>query len=56
MEYTKYEKSRIISTRALQVSMGAPLLIKKEKNEINPIEIARKEFEKGVIPITVKRE
>jgi len=55
-DYTKYEKSRIISTRALQIAQGAPLLVKREKNEINPITIAKKEFKKGVVPITVKRE
>ncbi len=51
--YTKYEKARIIGARALQIAMGAPVLI--ETNEKDPIEIAIKEFEKGVIPITVKR-
>jgi len=55
MEYTKYERARIIGARALQVAMGAPLLIKRG-NELNPIRIAEEEFEKGVLPITVKRE
>ena len=55
MEYTIYEKARIIGARALEISMGAPILIKREKNEYNPIEIAKKEFEKGVIPISVRR-
>lgn len=53
-KYTKYEKARIIGARALQIAMGAPVLIETE--EIDPIEIAIEEFEKGVIPITVKRE
>ena len=53
MEYTKYEKARIIGARALQVAMGAPLLIKTDS--LNPIKIAAKEFEAGVLPITVKR-
>lgn len=52
-KYTKYEKARIIGARALQIAMGAPVLI--ETDEIDPIEIAIQEFEKGVIPITVKR-
>jgi len=51
--YTKYEKARIIGARALQIAMGAPVLI--EIDEIDPIEIAIAEFEKGIIPITVKR-
>lgn len=52
-KYTKYEKARIIGARALQIAMGAPVLI--ETDELDPIEIAIQEFEKGVIPITVKR-
>ncbi len=54
MEFTKYEKARIIGARALQVSMGAPILIKRESS--NPVEIARTEFEKNVLPITVLRK
>jgi DNA-directed RNA polymerase subunit K len=53
-KYTKYEKARIIGARALQIAAGAPVLIETE--EIDPIEIAMEEFEKGVVPITVKRE
>jgi DNA-directed RNA polymerase subunit K len=52
-DYTKYEKARIIGARALQVAMGAPLLIKTK--ETNPITIAYEEFESNVLPITVKR-
>jgi len=53
-KYTKYEKARIIGARALQIAAGAPVLIQTDK--IDPVEIAIEEFEKGVIPITVKRE
>ena len=52
-KYTRYELARIIGARALQISMGAPVLIDVDKKE--PIEIAYAELEKGVIPITVKR-
>jgi len=51
--YTKYEKARIIGARALQIAMGAPILINTKKTD--PIEIALEEFERGVIPITVRR-
>lgn len=51
---TRFEKTRIISARALQVSMGAPVLIKTGASD--PKGIALEEFEKGVLPITVKRE
>jgi len=52
--YTRYERARIIGARALQISMGAPVLVKSEK--IDPLEIALEEFASGVIPITVKRK
>jgi DNA-directed RNA polymerase subunit K len=51
--YTRFEKARIIGARALQIAMGAPVLIETDKTD--PLEIAKEEFEKGVIPITVKR-
>lgn len=55
MEYTRFEKARIIGARALQISMGAPSLIKIPKSIIEPIEIAMLEFKEDAIPITVKR-
>ncbi|MDR3101873.1 MAG: DNA-directed RNA polymerase subunit K [Methanocalculaceae archaeon] len=53
MKYTRYERARIIGARALQISMGAPILVKTTK--IDPLEIALVEYENNVIPITVKR-
>lgn len=50
---TRFEKTRIISARALQIAMGAPVLIKTK--EYNPIEISKLEFDKNVLPITAKR-
>ena len=60
MKYTKYEIARIIGARALQISMGAPLLLKFNEKELrrinfNPIEIAKLEFNKDVLPITIRR-
>jgi DNA-directed RNA polymerase subunit K len=59
-QYTKYETARIIGARALQLAMGAPLLLKLSKKELeelnyNTVRIAMKEFEKDVLPITVIR-
>jgi len=51
---TRFEKTRIISARALQISMGAPFLIKANAAS-DPKNIARQEFEKDVLPITIKR-
>jgi DNA-directed RNA polymerase subunit K len=56
VEYTRFEKARIIGARALQLSMGAPsTLAKIPKNLVDPIEIAMVEFNEDAIPITVKR-
>ena len=60
MKYTRYEKARIIGARALQLAMGAPSLIKLtkellEKTNHSTIEIAKTEFEKNVLPITIRR-
>jgi len=60
MNYTKYERARMIGARALQLAMGAPFMIKLSKKEIedmkyNPIKIATLEFEKKLIPIAIRR-
>jgi len=55
LKYTRFEKARIIGARALQISMGAPTLIKIPKKVIAPIDIAMLEFNEDAIPITVKR-
>lgn len=60
MKYSKYEKARIIGARALQLAIGAPLLLKLSKEELkkmnyNCVTIAKKEFEEGITPITIKK-
>ena len=55
LNYTRFEKARIIGARALQISMGAPTLIKVPNDVISPIDIAMLEFKEDAIPITVKR-
>ena len=52
-KFTRYERARIIGARALQISMGAPVLLEDDSGE--PIEIALRELNMGIIPITVKR-
>jgi len=54
LKYTRFEKARIIGARALQISMGAPSLIKIPKEFMEPIEIAMLEFKEEAIPITVR--
>jgi DNA-directed RNA polymerase subunit K/omega len=55
LEYTRFEKARIVGARALQISMGAPILIEVPDELMNPVEIALREFDASVIPITVRR-
>lgn len=59
--FTEYEKSRIIGSRALQLSQGAPMRVDLDDDELreldyNPIEIAKREFEEDELNITVNRE
>ncbi len=56
MMLTKFEKARIIGARALQVAMGAPVIIDIPPDVIDPIDIAITEFDNNVIPITIKRK
>ncbi len=51
--YTRFEKARIIGARALQISCGAPTMIDYPKGMLDPIDIAMKEFDADVLPISV---
>lgn len=56
---TRFEKARILGTRALQISMGAPVMDDKVMDEqldlSDPLLIATKELEKKLLPISVRR-
>jgi DNA-directed RNA polymerase subunit K/omega len=52
---TRFEKARIVGARALQLAMGAPLLIEIADKSKSPIELAIKELEMGILPITIRR-
>ncbi len=59
-EFSKYERARIIGARGLQISMDAPLLADIDKKELDamnfdPLKIAEKELDSGVLPISVDR-
>lgn len=61
MEHNKYEEARIIGSRALQLSQGAPLLIKLSEKDLEKIgysclEIAKREYKEDLIPIMVRKE
>ena len=55
-KYTRFETARILGARALQISMGAPIMVKRpSENRFDPLEIAYLEMDRELIPITVKR-
>ncbi|KAL5598767.1 hypothetical protein BROUX41_003897 [Berkeleyomyces rouxiae] len=51
---TKYERARILGTRALQISLNAPVLVDLE-GESDPLQIAIKELREKKIPLIVRR-
>ena len=55
MEYTKFEKARIVGARALQLAFGAPPLIKVPTGVSSPLDLAELEFNDDAIPIVVVR-
>jgi DNA-directed RNA polymerase I, II, and III subunit RPABC2 len=52
---TRFEKARIVGARSLQISMGAPILVEVSEGFSSPIDIALKELEIGILPITIRR-
>jgi DNA-directed RNA polymerase subunit K/omega len=52
---TRFEKARIVGARALQISMGAPIIVEVSEGFSSPISIALKELEAGILPMTIRR-
>ncbi len=52
---TRFEKARIVGARALQISMGAPILVEASETLSSSIDVALKELEAGILPITIRR-
>jgi len=51
---TRYERARVLGTRALQISMDAPVLVPLQ-GEMDPLEIAQKELDYKLIPMIIRR-
>nr|CAG4636712.1 EOG090X0MJU [Eubosmina coregoni] len=51
---TKYERARVLGTRALQIAMCAPVMVELE-GETDPLQIAMKELKQKKIPIIIRR-
>ncbi len=52
---TRFEKARITGARALQISFGAPLMIKVDVKSRSSISLAIEELEKKSLPISIRR-
>jgi DNA-directed RNA polymerase I, II, and III subunit RPABC2 len=52
---TRFERARIIGARALQVSLGAPVLVELPSSVSDPIEISLTELEAKTLPMTLRR-
>ena len=52
---TRFERARIVGARALQISLGAPILAPIPENITDSIEIALGELNEGGLPLTVRR-
>ncbi len=52
---TKYEKARIIGSRALQISKNAPIMVEPDAGEWDPLKIAEKELVERKIPFIIRR-
>lgn len=52
---TRFEKARITGARSLQISFGAPLMIKADVTSRSSISLAIEELEKKALPISIRR-
>jgi DNA-directed RNA polymerase subunit K/omega len=54
---TRFERARIVGARALQLSMGAPVLLHLEELENkSPLDISEFELRAKVLPLSIRRE
>ena len=51
---TRFERARVVGARALQISMGAPVLLDLSHAK-SPIDIAETELQEGALPISIRR-
>jgi DNA-directed RNA polymerase subunit K len=54
-KFMRFERARIVGARALQIAMGAPVILDIERGFLDPVSIAEREYKLGLVPITVIR-
>jgi len=52
---TRFERARIVGARALQISLGAPILVELPLEVKDPIDIALWELDEQALPMTIRR-
>ena len=52
---SRFERARIVGARALQISMGAPVMVDMKKAPSGLFALAETELRSGVLPMTVRR-
>ena len=52
---TRFERARIVGARALQISMGAPVLLDVPETFRSPIDLAELDLQEGALPISIRR-
>ena len=52
---TRFERARIIGARALQLSLGAPILVDLPGSVSDSIDIALAELDEDALPMTLRR-
>jgi len=52
---TRFELTRVLSARALQLSLGAQPLVKRT-SELDMLEVAEKELSQKVLPLSILRK
>lgn len=55
VRFTRFEITRVLSARALQLSLGAPPLVKRT-SELSMLEVAEKELHQKVLPLSILRK
>lgn len=52
---TKYERARILGTRAMQIGRNAPVFVELQSHETDPLQIAEKELRENKLPLIIRR-
>jgi len=55
VRFTRFEITRVLSARSLQLSLGAPPLVKRTA-DLSMLEVAEKEMKEKTLPLSILRK